>query len=213
MSAFFVQGASAGSTANETSQAVTFTNPNSGADLLVVYFCWSGGGVVFGTISDTQGNAYTTIYNNANADQSAIFIVPSCKAGANTVTCTVTGGNTNPTGMIIGEFGGMSSTVDVAFSQTVSTATAGTTITTPAITNVFEYDLILGFFQGVNGTAVAPAALVAPVSVALDCVEYEFVNAVASVTVSNSSATGGFYSAGILAFRTAGGNMLLLGVS
>jgi hypothetical protein len=206
---YFVQGNSGGSTAAEASQAVAFPAANQGGNFLVVYFCWSGAGTLASTLpTDTLGNTYTQLYNNGNADQSAIYVVYGCKAGANTITCALTGGTSNPTGMIICEFGGMAPYgvygLDVAFSQVVTTQTAGTTVTTPAITNVWEYDLILAFFQGVDGTAVAPFSLAAPVTVALDCIEYNFVNVVGSSTASNSSATGGFVSMGILAIRAAG---------
>jgi hypothetical protein len=205
---YFVQGNSGGSTAAEASQAVAYTNDNQGGNFLVVYACWSGSATITCTIADTQGNTYTTLYNNANADQSAIFVVYGCKAGANTVTATFHNATSAPTGVIIAEFGGMAPYgvygLDVAFSQVVTTQTAGTTVTTPAITNIWEYDLILGFFQGTDGTAVAPFNLCAPVTVALDCIEYNFVNAVGSQTASNSSATGGFVSMGILAIRAAG---------
>lgn len=152
----FVQGVSVGPTSG-SSATLSFASNNTKGNLLFLSAGFSGGGVSFSSVSDSQGNSWSAVASPVNLQTSFPtqgWFAPNCKGGANTITVQLSGAATYV--VSAAEYQGVAANpLDVAGSPLTGT---GTALTGNSVTPTKNGDLIIGY--GVRAVAtIAPGTL------------------------------------------------------
>jgi len=138
-------GNSAFSTAATYPQA--FVSNNTAGNALVACF-WCASTASAETVTDSLGNIWTQVgifLSNGSADQICVFKVPSCLAGANTVTAHTNDGSKAGNLFCIAEISGVN-TIDQNTGQSNGTESGGV-YTTPSITTQTASEIIIAAYQ------------------------------------------------------------------
>lgn len=130
--------------AGEDSGAKAFPgNVTAGNTIIVAGMCWRGGSAPSAcTVTDSQGNSYTTITGTTSTTRWFIACATVGSSAANTVTVNPPGGANDYISYAIDEFSGVTSCtadVDGGLATGAATTTPSTTITT-----VSANDLLIG---------------------------------------------------------------------
>ncbi|PYS12164.1 MAG: hypothetical protein DMG15_15320 [Acidobacteria bacterium] len=150
----FIQGAATTNNATATNIAQAFGSSNTAGNFIVAAVSAENNPAL--TCSDSQGNAYsiaTTQYDNINNQFLAICYAPNIRAGANTVTATLSA-SAGYRRLLIHEYAGIVSVspVDVTAKNMANGNTfTDSTITTAALTTVAG-DLIFSAVMDDEGT-------------------------------------------------------------
>lgn len=190
----FVQTASTGFSV-AASYLKAYTSNNTAGNLLIA-FVNTGNSTTGWTFSDTQGNSWTTQITHGSANPSVVVgYAFNCKAGANTVTATNAGTQTN-SALAIFEYGGPLDTVD-AFASSGPTTT--TSYTTPSITTTSANDTIFAFSATVNSPDTVQAPFTSRIA-GFFGIGDDIVSSAGSYSATFNVGVTGTFNGGIIAF-------------
>ena len=72
-----------------------FPGNNTAGNFILVSFSWGSGSITVTGVSDTQGNTYTLVagptVGNSSGQTNAVYLATNIKAGANTITASLSG--------------------------------------------------------------------------------------------------------------------------
>jgi len=145
----FVQSKSFGGTGTSTTTPVTLTSNVTVGNVLVVGVGWGTANAVSPTVTDNLGNVYTLQDSTllvADNQRLATYVAPITVGGACTVTYNIGTGVDFRT-IVVGEYSGLTGTVDqhnITSTSTGSTSTDG--VTTPSVTTTAAGETIVGTF-------------------------------------------------------------------
>lgn len=185
----FVQSAS--SSCNVASSCASgFNSNNTAGNTIVVGFDWSDN-VNFSSISDTQGNTYTQagveshLTSGNEPEKLRIYYAKNIKAGANTVTTTLSGAATTSSNVYIHEYSGLDTVAP--FDVTASSAGTSTTLDSGSVTTNFANELIFGYgIQDVVQTPLAGSSFTARSTAQSNITEDKTVSVAGSYTATAS---------------------------
>ena len=143
MAISFVQG-NKGGIQSGPSAGVAYSSNNAAGNLLVLVCRGSGGAPAAVSVSDSQGNSWSVTTNNlwVGGNKIVMAYAPNCKAGANTVTVSITGASFLQTK--IAEYSGVLKVSPLDKSN--DTNGSSTTPTSPSVTTTKNGELIIGGF-------------------------------------------------------------------
>lgn len=141
---------------------VSFTNPNTAGNLLVV--CTVGNATGVTCVDSRNGNVYSKAFAEASTGSEILncFYFPNCAAGTNTVT--ITGGAFSRT--IILEYSGVALTSPLDGTPNHLYGTSGLTPSSGNMSTNNANDLLLGFF-GTSSTTTITAGTIGGATAAL----------------------------------------------
>jgi len=102
------------------------------------------------SVTDTQGNVWfpiSALYNSSSSAQLWIYMCVNCKAGANTVSISVSGSPTAGNVFCIAEISGVNAVDQLATSLALGN---GTTVTMPSITTTQANSIVISLIQNAN---------------------------------------------------------------
>jgi hypothetical protein len=194
-----IQKAVNGKEGTTSSMSLAFSSSNTAGNFLIVEATIARPSGTL-SISDSEGNTYVPasapVTDTAENVTSYLWYVPSCKAGANTVT--VTPGAPGAQEIHISEWSGLSASnpIDGAAAGTGT----GTSVSSGAITTTTNGDLIYGYTFLFN-TASPRAGFTSLTPVNGDLDEYQIQPAIGSVAATFNQQSGTWF-ARIAAFRS-----------
>jgi len=189
---------------------LTFPTNNIQGDVLVVMAQLSSGVTITG-MSDSQGNTYVSQVNDYTGGLTAslyIWYCASCKAGANTVTVTVSGTTNQVLSLEIAEIYGLSQSSLLIGSVTSSNASGTTTTETTGPLSVSANAFIIGIAgpeAGYSPGTYAPASPFTVLDSTPRAAMFYGTSAGGSQSVTLNWTTSAFVQIGWVAFTSAAG--------
>ena len=117
----FVQDTAGSVAVGTTTNSLAYSSNNTLGDLLVALIWWDGSGSYTPAVTDSQGNTWSLAGSPAHTSSTnfvnlwcQVAYAANCKAGANTVTVTYSGGTPQYNYINIAEFSGPTATDQIA---------------------------------------------------------------------------------------------------
>lgn len=209
----YVQSVSRGDTSTSTyvdSMTAPFASANTASDTIIVSADWWGGGQsVTASLTDTEGNTYVPAPGPLDSmdgnSRIEIWYAKNIKAGANTVTMTLSSPINGGIALAIHEFSGLdlSNPLDTTIWNTAS----GTALTTGSTTTNFAKELLFAFDGGDAGASYAASPFTGMQSGEADVSEYETVNATGTYSGVMTQSLAYPYVIGMATFKGSGGTI------
>jgi hypothetical protein len=193
---------------------LSFSAANTAGNLLVVVVSSDTAGVTVTSVTDSLGNNYlkatdATTINGDHGTHSGIWYAVNCAPGTNAVTATQSGGNS--TYIAIHEFSGIAtnSAVDVT-----ATLVANTAAPTVSATTTVPGALIFGAVRNCRSVLTPFAGLTKDEELSFNeflTTEHKVAGAPGTNTIGGTTTIGGVWGAHIVAFKPAGGGVVVGG--
>jgi hypothetical protein len=144
---------------NATStNGVDFTRNTFAGDLIVVAAYWDNNTRTISSVTDTQGNSYTSAIGPislfSGGSRAQLFYAKNIKGGADKVTVTLTGNNTTNFEVYIHEYSGADTNSPLDATSVAVDDVGSTAMDSGSATTTAPNELIFGY--GENGSAPAP---------------------------------------------------------
>ncbi len=131
-----------------SSISLAYTSNNAAGNLLALRYAGGPGSVTLTSCSDTQGNTWTAIPNatGGTGGHQAMRYAANSRAGANAVTCTLSGAATFSV-LDLFEYSGVHTTAPLSQSKLTAQTNPGTgsnAVSSGSVTTAYDGELVLG---------------------------------------------------------------------